>query len=412
MAKEPNVPSTSKPGGIATPKRKRPVKARVFTSEEPLAPDESWKRIANARSPAFDQAVPAYLLDANYYFIDWNVAFDEIVARPLGFRRRYSHAEDFIKALYNGREVFERARKVFDPARVPLIDMEPLLLETEDFGLIVFQKMAVQIVDAELRLDAWSVFLNICLAEHLEKLWNRLTARLERELNWSQYAISYDRILLLFDDYLELVRNIVGRVAGCRRCLDLGAGTGNATLAVLRTRPDCEVWAVEVNHSMIERLIAKIIAAQRKEQCNYFSRLRPVKEDVCRLGDLQRGYFDAAILINVLYTIDDPLSCLRQTYELLAPGGRLVLSTPHVDTNVDKLFARMKAVLTEKGAFDELQPFFLGARDRHRQMDRLIHRDTKEDIRGWLVNAGFEIVDWQDSAYVDAVVVVEARKPL
>jgi len=399
-----HVPS---PPTAPSPKPKK----REFTKEKPLAPDESWRRIANARSPAFDQAVPAYLLDANYYFIDWNVAFDEIVAGPLGFRRRYTHAEDFIKKLDNAEAVFERARTVFHPTHVPMIDMEALVLETEQFGTIQFQKMAVQIVDKDAQLDAWSVFLNICLAEDMTKLWERLSVRLDRELNWSKYAISYDRLLLQFDDYVDLIQGIVDRLDGCHRCLDLGSGTGNGTLAMLRSDPDREVWAVEVNHSMLERLIDKIMRAQEEDECDYFSRLSPVKEDVCRLNDLPHRSFDAAILVNVLYAVDDPAACLRQVYELLAPGGRLVLSTSHVDTDVNKLFARMKEVLTKKGMFSDLQSFFVDARDRHRQMDKLIHRDTKQEIRRWLLDAGFEIVDWQDSAYAGAVVVVEAKKP-
>jgi ubiquinone/menaquinone biosynthesis C-methylase UbiE len=316
-----------------------------------------------------------------------------------------------VKKLLNGKEVFERARKVFDPSRVPMIDMEPLQLYSQEFGLIEFEKMAVQIIDADARLDAWSVFLNICSADNIELLWQRIGERLDRELNWSKYAISYDRLLLHFDDYLDLVQGIVNRVHGCKRCLDLGAGTGNGSLALLRDQPGREVWAVEVNHSMIERLIDKIVDAQEEDDCDYFSRLTPVKEDVCRLYDLPNNSFDAAILINVLYAVDDPAACLRQVYELLAPGGRLVLSTAHVDTDVNKLFARMKSVLTNKQVFGGLQSFFVDALARHQQMDKLIHRDTKQDIRRWLMDADFEIVDWQDSAYVDAVVVVEARKP-
>ena len=42
----------------------------------------------------------------------------------------------------------------------------------------------------------------------------------------------------------------------------------------------------------------------------------------------------------------------------------------------------------------------------------LIHRDTKEDIRRYVEEAGLEIHDWRDSEYADAVVVVTAVKPL
>jgi hypothetical protein len=44
-------------------------------------------------------------------------------------------------------------------------------------------------------------------------------------------------------------------------------------------------------------------------------------------------------------------------------------------------------------------------------MDHLIHRDTKEEIRRYIKEAGLEIRDWRDSEYADAVVVVMAVKP-
>ena len=86
----------------------RPAGERAFRRVPTI-----WRRIAVARDPAFDSAVPAYLLDEHYWFLDWNTSFDELVAGPLGLKRIYSHAEEFIRALENLDEVYERSKRVF-----------------------------------------------------------------------------------------------------------------------------------------------------------------------------------------------------------------------------------------------------------------------------------------------------------
>ena len=161
--------------------------------------------------------------------------------------------------------------------------------------------------------------------------------------------MSYDKLLLNFDEYQALVRLVVDKVKGCRRCLDFGAGTGNGTLQFLETNPAGEIWAVEANHAMLQRLIAKIQAAEQRTRRDHFGRLHLCKEDLLRLHEqrefLEPGSYDAAILINVLYAVQDPEQCLREVFDLLQPGGRVAFSTPHRETDVDKLFDGMRKSL-------------------------------------------------------------------
>ena len=46
-------------------------------------------------------------------------------------------------------------------------------------------------------------------------------------------------------------------------------------------------------------------------------------------------------------------------------------------------------------------------------MDHLVHRDTKDDIRGYLISAGFDVDEdnWRDAEYADSVIVARAVKP-
>jgi ubiquinone/menaquinone biosynthesis C-methylase UbiE len=290
------------------------------------------------------------------------------------------------------------------------VDLEILHFNSEKFGVILFQKLAAQITDDHGNTLAWSVNLNILVAEKTHDLWQAIRARLEGEVNWSRYAPTYDKLLEPFDDYVALVNLVVGLVGDARRCVDLGAGTGNGTLKLLETNPQREVWAVESNEAMLNYLRNKVRRKDDQQEGGYWDRLTVVKDDILRLGDLPASYFDAAVLINVLYAVEDPRRCLAEAYRLLKPGGILVLSTPHRETNVGRLLAQMRTVLERKGKFEALRSNYETARHVHRKMEDLIHRDTKEAIKEYLKAANFRIEEWRDKEYVDSVVVVKAIK--
>ena len=60
----------------------------------------------------------------------------------------------------------------------PAVDIEPLRVRTAKYGLVEFQKVAVQIWDAKAELVAWSVYLNVTRVEQEQKFWADLQDRL------------------------------------------------------------------------------------------------------------------------------------------------------------------------------------------------------------------------------------------
>jgi ubiquinone/menaquinone biosynthesis C-methylase UbiE len=360
--------------------------------------------IQNSVNPMVDLIGPSYVLDNNYYFLDWNPAFDVLVAKPLGLARA-DHCVDFIKRLENCDDVVERSKNVFAPGKDPLVDCEELRFQSPTYGLIKFHKIAALINDQKGNPLSWSVNLNIAAAEKEAELWRDLEQKLREVVNWSRYAVSYDKLLYPFTDYNELVDLVVSQLGDAQLCADLGAGTGNATLRLLEKNPSRHIWAIESNEMMLQYLKQKVGA--------HLGRLTAIKDDVVRLGALryQNDYFDAAIMINVLYAVEDPLECLRQACRILKPGGVLVLSTPHRDTDVKKVLKKLRDVLQSKGLLESLAEEFETAKLVHEKMDHLIHRDSKEDIQRYVGEAGLEICDWRDGEYADAVVVVTAVKP-
>ena len=367
--------------------------------------ERRWRVVDAARVSVLDLVGPTYLLDNNYHFLDWNPAFDELVAKPLRLVRG-SHAEDFILALANSREVIERAQEKFKPKTVPLVDTEILKFQTERYGLITFRKIAGQIAQDADQSVVWCITLNIHSAEREAELWEDLHRRLEREVNWSRYAVSYDRMLLEFDDYGTLLDDVTKLVGDARVCADIGAGTGNSALRLLNANPDRRVWAFENNEAMLQHLRTKMLENDAAR------RLTTYKGDAAlSLREFPEGFFDGAVMVNVLYALDEPARLVSEIFRVLKPGATLALSTAHRDTDVAKLFAAIRASLEEKGLAEQLRAAVFDAEDRHRQMMDRIHRDTREDVIRYLTTAGFEIASRQDSAYVDAVMIVEARKP-
>ena len=389
----------------------------------PTPAQDRWKAVRSLRQPIFDLITPSYILDNTFHFLDWNPTFDELVAKPMGLRRG-EHGLEFIRQLANCAEVIERSKEVFGAEQDPLVDIELLQFESDTYGIVLFQKIASQISDEEGNPMAWCVNLNVLVSERMQQLWGDLKQRLERDVNWTRYAVSYDKLLRPFDDYRELVDLIVQQVGDAQRCVDLGAGTGNGTLRLLESDLTRQVWAVESNEAMLEYLREKIRALEEGNsfldswtggelyQQSHLDRLTVVKDDILRMEDLPANYFDAAVLINVLYTVDDPRSCLKQAARLLRPGGVLVLSTPHQQTDVDRLLAKLREVLERKNCFEELRFNFEAVQRAHEKLMPNIHRDSKEDIREYVCSSGFEIEDesrdWHDDEYVGSVVVVRA----
>lgn len=101
--------------------------------------------------------------------------------------------------------------------------------------------------------------------------------------------------------------------AGARRILEIGCARG-ATGALLRTRLGARVTGLELNPDVAHQATAHL--------------------DEVIVGDFESldvpGQFDAVIALELFEHLQEPLGFLRKARSLLAPGGRLILSTPNV----------------------------------------------------------------------------------
>lgn len=394
---------------------------------------EHWEVVREARAAILDAIGPAYILDRNYHFIEWNSAFDELVARQIGLIR-HRHVEDFILRLENDRDVVEHSNRMFpgdggddlaqgmdgsgnlagDAAQnngLPLVDMENLEYRSPKYGLIRFKKIASQIPDDDGEILAWSVHLNILFAEREQQMWQDLQRRLSEEVNWSIYAKLYDRMLNQFDGYRRLIGQVVDLIGSAEKVADLGAGTGNVVMELLRRKPERQISVVEGNEGMLEQLRSKFtngLAGKARQ-------VQILKGDILEsLREIEENTFDGVIMLNVLYALHNPARCLREVYRVLKPGGVVVYSTSTKQTDIDALFDVIRDNMAEKGLLEEMSPVIDVAYDRNRDMIGNILRDSESDVVDYARRVGFSVDDSGvlHGQYAGAVTIVKAVKPV
>lgn len=348
-------------------------------------------------------SVPTYYLDTNLNVIDWNIAF-EVVFEDLVGRICGKHVNWFIARLSNYDEVFDHAREftksVIEEGTFPYVDMEPIVYESPEFGIVETMKVATQLTDESGAGRGWAVALfpkQINWTLFQEKLF----ARIYSDKQWSVYSASYDRVLLQFPPYKQLIDDVVSVVPdGNLAVADLGCGTGNATQALVKRGH--RVTAIEGNLGMLDGFAAKRFDPEVT---------RVVKASLDHIDFVPSGSFDAVIMVNVLYALEHPLECLRSVHRILRPNGVVGLSTTHRDTNLDPLLDSIKARLEENGQAGQLASDWETVYKVNKGLESSVaRRHTRGEIIEMVGLAGFDIIKDVPSTYEGAVTVLHLRK--
>jgi ubiquinone/menaquinone biosynthesis C-methylase UbiE len=119
-------------------------------------------------------------------------------------------------------------------------------------------------------------------------------------------------------DHVGLIRD--GTVGGGGRWLELGAGSGAFTLALLDVLGDsADVVALDRDASALRQL--------RDEASRRFpsSGLTSVIGDFTDPADIPAGPFDGVLMANSLHFVEDKESVLRNVLAVVPPGGRFLL---------------------------------------------------------------------------------------
>ncbi len=129
------------------------------------------------------------------------------------------------------------------------------------------------------------------------------------------------------------------------RVLDLGAGTGVGTFALLERFPAATVTALDSSEQMLHRIHEKVAAAGLSERVHLVN------------ADLDRDWpeapaFDLIWASDSLHHAADPHATLRRAFGALAPGGLLAVIEPESFPTFlgDELEGRLRARVSARRA--------------------------------------------------------------
>jgi ubiquinone/menaquinone biosynthesis C-methylase UbiE len=393
-------PSKSEVAGMIATQEKEVL----FASDKKRPKLDLWyDRMRPVLHQAAHYSVPMYYLDDRLNIIDWNIAF-EIVFGDLLQSIRGKHVVEFIARLTNHDEVFAHARQftqeVTDKQAFPYVDLEPIDYDSAEFGLVRSLKVATQLNDIDGRSCGWAVAL---WPKQID--WEAFRPKLHEQINadkmWSIYSASYDRVLLKFPPYKTLIEDVIAVVPkGNLSVVDLGAGTGNVTRALLDRGH--RVTAIESNLGMLDQLAEKNFDEKR---------VKVIKCAMQHLDCINDDTFDAAVMVNVLYAVSEPLKCLHDIHRILRKDGVLGLSTTHRETNLDTLLGRIETELKSINQMDALADDWNAVYNVNRTLEsNVLRRYTRDDIKDMVRTAGFDILKENASTYCDAVMLLHAKK--
>ena len=322
------------------------------------------EKLALTVTPCADPMTPMYMLDRNFRIMDWNLAFSLCFDRTMEGRRGRNVLE-WTYFLENYEEVLTHGIEVFgEDKELPRIDVEELRYTSDRYGPLVGTKRAYQIPDDDGSPLGWLTTIRPSFADtEMSTLYHaELFGALRKSLMWSEYALSYDKVLMSSSIYPRLINTLIGHhnpgpapiLAGAR-VLDLGAGTGNVTYLLAERAAQRLVVAIDNNPGMLSML---------REKCEPFLRedaqgpgVIAIKQDISSLYGLNDGYFDYVVLNNVLYSLepDAVKSCLKEVYRVLKPGGEFRFSEPHKNCKLSKVLDQIGRDLRRNNRHKELE---------------------------------------------------------
>ncbi len=229
---------------------------------------------------------------------------------------------------------------------------------------------------------------------------------LQQNLLWETYAMSYDIVLPRLDYYTDVVNRHIHGLShgGIRRVLDVGAGTGSVTTALLRA--GCHVTAVDVSRAMLERLRAKLAPDE-------FVRTEILLGDARDLSMLDDSSFDGVNILLALFDMSDPTAALKEAIRVLRRGGVMLITEPKRSFDIYKLLASVETSLREKGLYEKLEDHWKRVGRINKKIDPAKRgmRLFVEDIVQMLLENGFSYGIFRTLIMVIAPLSGRRKKP-
>lgn len=147
---------------------------------------------------------------------------------------------------------------------------------------------------------------------------------------WTSYAWFFERFTRLLP-YQELLDEVIAKIAPQpnQLILDAGCGPGALEFQLLKTCPTAKVWAVDFSRAMLAIAQKRTIWPRDWEF---------IYADLNQFLDETSLKFDRITCVNVLWTLPDPKTTLKQLASRLSPHGKLILAIPIKRFRADRIF--------------------------------------------------------------------------
>jgi tRNA (cmo5U34)-methyltransferase len=228
---------------------------------------------------------------------------------------------------------------------------------------------------------------------------------------YDRHAYAYDlyqsAVVPGYQEMLDLTADACGRyLPQGAKIIDLGCGTGNASLAVLQKIPSARIFLIDGSERMVKAAEEKISSAHPNAILG------------CKVADLAgsdwsegiegEGY-DAIVSTLVLEHLlfDRYKAAIAKCYRLLKPGGLLLAAEGYFEEGSDMQEWFFQEMERRRRAIDpELSDFVARLRDENETH----YYCSKAEKEGWWRDAGLVQVNvlWQ---YL-CIALMAGRKPL
>jgi len=274
-----------------------------------------------------------------------------------------------------------------------IVEMAEIHLDCKELGAIELKLtiLSLPIFSSVILLDR-TVYAEITKIEHEDIYRCRLQAALQHQLVWETYAISYDLVLNELDFYCEVInrhRRALS-VRGINRVIDIGAGTGNVTIPLVKKR--LSVTAVDISRAMLDRMRSKLAKLSSET-------LAILQQDAKDLSALADSSFDGVNILLALFDMCYPVAALNEAIRVLRRGGILIITEPKRTFNLSALLSSAETCLRDKGMYEKLISHWKRVSKVNKKIDPS-KRTTPlfiEDIQDRLGKLGFNITQMEDS---------------
>jgi demethylmenaquinone methyltransferase/2-methoxy-6-polyprenyl-1,4-benzoquinol methylase len=350
--------------------------------------------------------VPTLATDAEQSTIDFNIAL-RVLMDPDIDGARFQTVDRFMAKLrdrmegntlpplswYSQGQAADVLGDYHSGAKESRIDNGRCRYRSERFGWTDLRCSAVAFLDPAAGGALGTTFYwEVLEVERDKEYWETLDWERHRQLIWESYAISYDRVLPILPFYQDVIRRHVEAMntSNIETVFDLGAGTGNVTVDLLRTGR--LVTALDLSRAMLQKLRHKIPEA-------YTDNLTVVEQNAEELTQWDDKSFDGVSILLALYDMACPARALSEAIRLLRPGGTIVITEPKRRFRLEPLLDEAERFLRHKGDYDKLKADWDRVNVANKELDPAMREERlhAEEIEQCLRDAGFENLRVKDS---------------